>query len=125
MMIRHLALTALLTTAGTLGVANADTYPVSGTWTYENASQAGPAKVCGQKIMQFKGTTRSDTGTNAPEYRNQSVTQSGASTWHVVDEFYTVQIWGRMIYTLRQIDEDHIRITLDKGGKSFLLRRCA
>ena len=110
--------------AGTITVAAADTYPVSGAWTYDNASGNGPAKVCGPRVMRFSGNVRYDTGTSAPEYKNQSIVKRGATTWYVIDDFYTLQIRGRMIYTLRLIDEDHIEIALEKGGRRFLLRRC-
>jgi hypothetical protein len=119
----RLALIAAIV-ASTAGVAHADTYPVSGTWTYDNASAKGPAKECGQKVMRFQGNIRRDTGTSVPEYKNISIDKRGATTWYVIDDFYTLQIRGRMIYTLRLIDEDHIEIELEKGGKTFLLRRC-
>ena len=104
--------------------ALADTYPVSGTWTYDNATAKGPAKICGPRIMRFAGDVRHDTETSAPDYRNMSVRKTSATTWRIDDQFSTVQIWGRVHYTLRVIDEDHIEIEYDKGG-SRLLRRCA
>jgi hypothetical protein len=114
------------------GVAHAETYPVSGTWTYDNANEAGPAKECGKRIMRFEGGIRHDTGTSAPTYRNISVTQNGNGSWRVVDEFYTVQIRGRINYILRVVDADHIELQYDRiniqsdrgPGKSSLLRRC-
>ena len=122
-MVHRLAIVAAVL-AGAIGLAHADTYPVSGTWTYDNASQKGPAKNCGQRIMRFDGNIRHDTGTSVPQYRNISVDKRGESQWYVIDDFYTLQIRGRMIYTLQLIDEDHIQLTLEKGGKTFLLRRC-
>src|SRR6187200_1712323 len=111
----RLTLTAALL-AGIVSAAQADTYPVSGTWTYDNASEKGPAKTCGQKVMRFQGNIRRDTGTSVPEYKNISIDKRGATTWYVVDDFYTLQIRGRMIYTLRLLDDDHIQLDLEKGG---------
>ena len=109
---------------------DATAYPVSGTWTYENATAPGPAKQCGRRVMKFAGLMRYDTGTAAPEYRNLSVTQINATTWQIVDQVYTVVTWGKVYYTLRLIDDDHITIHLDKGGNlnsggaQWTLRRC-
>jgi hypothetical protein len=105
-------------------------YPVSGTWTYDNATDGGPARQCGRRIMRFDGVMRHDTQTAAPDYRNLSVTTVTATTWKVVDQFYTGVVWGKVYYTLRRLDPDHISIHLDKGGKlnaggaQWLLRRC-
>ncbi|MGZ5865781.1 MAG: hypothetical protein ACXWKC_10385 [Xanthobacteraceae bacterium] len=105
-------------------------YPVSGTWTYENATESGPAKQCGRRIMKFAGLVRYDTETAAPEYRNLSVTQVNPTTWQIVDQVYTVVTSGKVYYTLRMIDDDHITIHLDKGGNlnaggaQWTLRRC-
>ena len=109
--------------------ARAD-FPVSGTWTYDSASLPGPAKRCGNRQMQFAGLLRYDTETAAPEYRNLSVTRVDAATWRLVDQFYTAVVWGKVYYTLRRVDDDHIVIHLDKGGHlntggaSWMLRRC-
>lgn len=116
-----------------IGVASAETYPVSGDWTYENAEEIGPAKTCGKKIMRFEGNVRSDTGTAAPKYKNISATRNGPGNWKMVDEFYNLQTWGRVQYTLRIVDQDHIELSYDRipiqqdrgAGKSYLLRRCA
>jgi len=124
---------APLALASAIGVAHADNYPVSGIWTYENANQSGPAKSCNpKKSANFKGPTRLDTGTSAPEYKNVSVTRNGANEWKIVDTFYTLQIWGRVSFSLRVLDSDHIEIQYDRisqaedrgPGKVFLLRRC-
>lgn len=80
--------------------------------------------------MTFSGLVRYDTETAAPEYRNISVTPVNATTWRIVDQIYTVVVWGKVYYTLRLIDDDHITIHLDKGGKlntggaQWTLRRC-
>lgn len=121
-----------LALAGAIGVASADTYPVSGTWTYDNAQEKGPAKNCGKKVARFNGTTRQDSATAAPEYKNVSVTRDGAGGWRLVDEFYTLQTRGRVNLSIRVLDEDHIEIQYDRinsqsdrgAGKVFLLRRC-
>jgi hypothetical protein len=109
--------------AAVSSLAHADTYPVSGTWTYERANQAGASKDCGQKIMRFDGNIRHDTGTSVPDYRNRSLTQDGEDTWHVIDDFYNLLQRGRVSYSLRRIDADHIELQFDRGGSS-LLRRC-
>jgi hypothetical protein len=127
----HLLALITVALAGMVGVAHADTYPVSGMWTYENANEPGPAKDCGKRIMHFKGTTRDDTGTSAPIYKNVSVTRDG-NGWRIVDEFYTLQVKGRVNYTIRVVDADHIELQYDRiniqsdrgPGKTFLLRRC-
>ena len=100
-------------------------YPVGGSWTYENASEKGPAKTCGRRHMQFDGSLRHDTGSGAPEYKNVSARVSGQDTWTVVDEFFTGTIRGRVTYTLHIVDPDHIKLNFEKGGSSPLLRRCA
>jgi len=106
------------------GATAARAYPVGGTYTYENASEHGPAKSCGGRTMTFAGNLRRDTGSGAPEYKNISTTQSGVGRWRVLDEFYTGMQWGRVSYTLQVIDNDHIRLRFDAGGGTTLLRRC-
>jgi len=102
----------------------AATYPIAGRWTYENASAAGPAQTCGSSFMEFRGAQRYDTEGGVSRYRNVDV--SGARpSWRVVDEFFNVQIRGRLTYTLRLIDDDHIELSLVGSGKRILLRRCA
>jgi hypothetical protein len=97
-------------------------YPVAGRWTYENVSASGPAPSCGARYMEFRGGERFDTGGGVPAYRNVSVA-GAAPSYRVVDEFFTVQIRARMSYTLRMIDEDHIEIVNERGGR-IRLRRC-
>ena len=104
--------------------AQAASYPVAGTWTYENASDKGAAKDCGRRRMEFDGNLRHDTGSGAPEYKNVSVTDSGAESWRIVDEFFTGMIRGRVTYTLRVLDADHIELHIDMGGSTTRLRRC-
>jgi hypothetical protein len=107
------------------GVATAASYPVSGRWTYDNAAATGPAKDCSGRTMEFRGAQRLDSGGGVPAFHNVSVSQAGPSSYQVVDEFFTVQIRGRMELTLRILDPDHIEIHLDRAGKTYTLRRCA
>lgn len=107
------------------GGALAASYPVSGRWTYDHATESGPAKNCGRRTMEFQGARRLDSIGGVPEYRNVSVTPISSSSFQVVDEFFTVQIRGRMEFTLRILDADHIEIHLIRAGKTFALRRCA
>jgi hypothetical protein len=104
--------------------AYAADYPVSGNWTYEHATEKGPAKECGKRHMRFAGNLRYDTGSGAPEYKNVSAVQNGQESWRVVDEFFTGMIRGRVTYTLRAIDADHLELHFDRGGNTTLLRRC-
>jgi hypothetical protein len=97
-------------------------YPVSGRWTYENASAEGPAQDCGRRYMTFQGIQRFDTGGGVPSYRNISVDNIGNDTYRVVDEFATGQIYARSNYTLRRVDADHI--ALQMAGNTITLRRC-
>jgi hypothetical protein len=121
-----------LALVGAAGLACADTYPVSGTWTYENAQEKGPARECGKKVARFNGETRKDTATAVPEYKNVSVTRDGPGAWRVVDDYYNLQSRGRVNLTIRVVDEDHIELQYDRismqadrgPGKIFLLRRC-
>jgi hypothetical protein len=104
--------------------ARADTYPVGGKWTYDNASDAGPAETCGKRTMEFSGAQRFDTVGGASQYRNVSVDQASPTSFAVVDEFFNVMIRGRVTYTLRVVDKDHIVLRMDHGG-DIALRRCA
>jgi len=104
--------------------APAASYPVSGRWSYDHSAESGPAKNCGARKMEFQGERRLDSVGGVPEYRNLSVSQTSPSSYQVVDEFFTVQIRGRMEFTLRIVDLDHIEIHLVRAGKTFTLRRC-
>jgi hypothetical protein len=105
--------------------ANAETYPVSGKWTYEIPPEDGPAKDCGKRFMEFNGEQRRDTGGGVPGYRNFSIDQTNGSEYRVVDSFSTGQINARSSYTLRKVDGDNIELRLDSGGKTIKLRRCS
>ncbi len=104
--------------------ADAATYPVSGKWTYNDPGGDGPAKECGTRYMEFSGEQRFDKGGGVPGYRNLSIAPSGSNSFQVVDQFATGQINARSAYTLRRIDNDHIELLLQAGGKTIKLRRC-
>jgi hypothetical protein len=100
----------------------AQSYPVSGKWTYENPQGEGPAKECGRRYMTFQGQQRFDTGGGVPSYRNVSVDNIGGGNYQIVDAFSTGQINARANYTLRLIDDDHLVIQI--AGETVRLRRC-
>jgi hypothetical protein len=104
--------------------APAASYPVTGRWTYDHALESGPAGNCGTRKMEFLGERRLDSVGGVREFRNLSVSPTSSSSFQVVDEFFTVQIRGRMEFTLRIVDSDHIEIHLVRAGKTFTLRRC-
>jgi hypothetical protein len=114
----------VVTLAAMTAGAAAASYPVSGTWTYDNATAEGPAKECGKRYMNFAGNQRFDTGGGVPSYRNFSVTAEGSSTFRIVDEFATGQMNARSTYTLRILDQDHIELHLPAGNHTIRLRRC-
>lgn len=125
MMSRALLLLAAAALVGAGASAHAETYPVQGAYTYENASEKGPAKSCGRRFMQFDGNLRYDTGSGAPEYKNVSSRVSAKDTWTITDEFFTGMMRGRVTFALTLVDADHIRLRFDKGGANPLLRRCS
>ena len=106
------------------GVAAADPYPVVGKWTYEHTSDPGRAKTCTGRIMEFRGEQRFDTGGGVRQLRNVSVNRTSQTSFAVIDEFFNVQIRGRVPYVLRVIDADHIQLHLEQGGAVIPLRRC-
>ncbi len=117
----YLAGAALVLFFSATGAAQAENYPVSGKWTYDNASGDGPAKDCGARYMDFQGNQRFDKGGGVPSYRNFSVTREN-SGYRIVDEFATGQINARSQYQLRQSDGDHIELQMQSG--TIKLRRC-
>ena len=122
----HLLLVAMIALAcGASSAAAADAYPVSGRWTYNDTSASGPAPDCRKPIMEFGGAQRLDQTGGVATYRNVRVEQSSSTLYRVVDEFFNGMIRGRVSYTLRIRDKDHLQIDYDRGGKSFVLRRCA
>jgi len=116
-------LTAITLLASITG-APAAGYPVGGRWTHDYSTEAGPARECGSRYMEFAGLERFDTGGGVPSFRNVSVTSAGAARFQIVDEFTTGQINARLEYVLHLIDADHIELTL-ASGPTILLRRCA
>ncbi len=101
----------------------ADAYPVDGRWTYRNPAASGPAAACAAPTMEFRGVERFDARGGVAQFRNVRVAQSSSTRYRVVDEFFNVQIRGRVSYTLRIRDQDHLEISYDRGG-SVRLRRC-
>jgi len=104
------------------GFAVAQSYPVTGKWTYDDTGGDGPAKDCGNRYMDFRGERRFDTGGGVPDYRNRSVTQDG-DDYRLVDEFNTGQINARLNYNIRRVDKDRIELKLP-ANKTVKLRRC-
>lgn len=121
-----LILSSIALTGGAAPPAMSDSYPVSGLWTYQNASEKGPAQTCDSPTMEFRGDRRFDTSGGVPDYRNVSVDRIGASSFALNDLFLTwPNVRGNVYYSLRLVDEDHIQIDIPRAGKAFLLRRCA
>lgn len=122
--IRTAALPALaaLAVACAVGSAHADSYPVAGKWTYENAGGEGSAKQCGTRYMHFLGVRRLDKGGPVADFRNVRVEKTGAQAYRLLDEFYDGRTRGRATFTLRIKDADHLELTT--AGKTFALRRC-
>ena len=100
----------------------AQSYPVSGKWTYEDPQGEGPAQDCGRRFMTFQGNQRFDTGGGVPNYRNVSVDDTGDGSYRIVDAFSTGQIDAQSNYSLRLVDDDHIVIHV--AGETIRLRRC-
>jgi hypothetical protein len=106
--------------------AQAADYPVSGAWTYNDPDGEGAAKTCPKnRRMTFLGNWRRDTGTSVPEYRNLTLDRFDDGHYRVTDQFSTVQISGKISYTLSVTDPDHLQIRMDANGALFKLRRCA
>ena len=121
-----LALLSIALAGGAAPPAMGDSYPVSGLWTYRNASEKGPAKTCDRPTMEFRGDRRFDTLGGVPDYRNARVERIDASSFALNDLFLTwPNVRGNVYYSLRLIDEDHIQIDIPRAGRAFLLRRCA
>ena len=119
----NIRIACLLTAFGILAApAFAASYPISGKWTYDDPSAEKAAPSCRARYMEFRGAQRFDTEGGVPAFRNFYVSGS-TPTWRVVDEFFNVQIRGRVTYTLHLIDADHIEL-LGDGGKRIMLRRC-
>ena len=104
--------------------AHAQSYPVSGRWGQSAGSEKGAIDCHGRRVVTFNGNQRTDSGGGVPSYRNRSITPDGSSRYRVVDEFTTGQINdGHTSYTLRQIDNDHIEMQMQRGG-TLKLQKC-
>jgi hypothetical protein len=104
------------------GFAVAQSYPVTGKWTYEDTGGEGPARDCGNRYMDFQGERRFDTGGAVPDYRNRSVRGDG-DEYRLTDEFNTGQVNARVDYNIRRVDNDRIELKLPYN-KTVRLRRC-
>jgi hypothetical protein len=102
--------------------ALADNYPVTGAWGQSTSSEKGAIDCAGKRVITFNGNQRTDSNGGVPAYRNRSVTGSGSSH-SVVDLFSNGQVNdAQTTYTLRQVDPDHIEMTMQSG--SLKLQRC-
>jgi hypothetical protein len=120
-----LVLSSIALAGGAALPAMGDSYPVSGLWTYQNASEKGPAPTCDRPTMEFRGDRRFDSLGGVPDYRNVRIERIDASSFALNDLFLTwPNVRGNVYYSLRLIDEDHIQIDIPRAGKAFLLRRC-
>lgn len=115
---------AVLFALGTTSTAFAGTYPVSGKWGQSSSSEKGPIDCAKLRVIAFNGDQRTDSKGGVPAYRNRTVTPAGASTYRVEDVFTTGQIASAHVrYTLRQIDADHLDMTMTPGG-TVKLQKC-
>lgn len=101
----------------------ADTQPVSGRWTYDDAAAPGPAPHC-LGATEFRGARRFDARGGLSQFSNLSVEQDSSTVYRVLDEFFNVQLRGRMSFRLRIRDADHLELEY-KGGAYVALPRCA
>jgi hypothetical protein len=124
--IRRFGLWPVTAMAGILiaSAAFADDYPVSGKWTYDNPTAAGPADDCGARYMSFEGNVRRTTVGGVSFFNNFKVEQIGNTRYRITDQFDNAMISARQVYTLRVIDNDHIEIDLS-AGPTIQLRRCS
>jgi len=119
---RSLILSALLV-AALSAPALADDYPLSGRWGVTTSSTKGAIDCAGKRVISFNGDQRRDSG-GVPTSRNVSVMPAGEARYRIVDEFSNAQISsGRVIYTLVELDADHIELQLQQGG-TLKLQRC-
>jgi hypothetical protein len=124
--IRRFGLWLITAAVGILIVtaALADTYPISGKWTYDNPRAEGPAEDCGARYMSFEGNARRTTVGGVSFFSNFKVEQIGDSRYRITDQFDNGMISARQIYNLRIVDSDHIELDLS-AGPVIALRRCA
>jgi hypothetical protein len=103
--------------------AVAASYPVSGRWGESNSAEKGPINCTNLRVIAFNGEQRTDSKGGVPAYRNVSVTPENAN-FRIVDEFSNGQVnRGRVSYTLRKIDADHIALDMARGG-TLKLQKC-
>jgi hypothetical protein len=103
--------------------AVAASYPVSGRWGESNSAEKGPIDCTNLRVIAFNGEQRTDSKGGVPAYRNVSVTPENAN-FRMVDEFSNGQVnRGRVSYTLRKLDADHIVLDMARGG-TLKLQRC-
>ena len=97
---------------------------ISGRWGELSSGLPGPVPCTDARVIDFKGSERTDSRGGVPGYRNKSITVNGSRQWRVVDYFTSGQIRnGTISYTLRQADDDHLEMDLQRGG-TLKLRRC-
>jgi hypothetical protein len=116
--------TALILVLTLSAPALADDYPVQGKWGVSNSTSKGPIDCTGKRIIDFRGNQRIDTGGGVPSYHNGSVVSDGSSGFRIVDQFSNGQVHaGTTTYHLRQSDDDHVTLDMQKGG-TLKLARC-
>jgi hypothetical protein len=105
--------------------ANAENYPLGGKWAYDNSTGSGPIDCSKHSTIEFSGNRRFETGGRAPpDYRNVSVEHESDDSYRIVDRFFNGMQDGKVAYTLRRIDPDHIEIKHEMGGATATLRAC-
>jgi hypothetical protein len=119
----RIGLYAALCLLGGMQAALAAAYPVTGKWAYDRGAPIEEACRKGPK-MEFRGERRFDTGGSVPDYRNQTISKVDPSTYRIVDQFFNGQARGKVIYTLKIIDDDHTELNLSPSGATIKLRRC-
>ena len=98
--------------------ALADSYPVSGAWGQSASSEKGAIDCAGKRVITFNGNQRTDSNGGVPAYRNKSVTPAGPSSYRIVDLFSNGQINNaQVVFTLRQVDADHIEMTMQPAAR--------
>jgi len=121
----NLVLAVVALAPAAIGAARADSYPVSGLWTYTDVAGAGPSKTCDSPTMEFVGDHRWDTGGGVPDYRNVAIEKLDASRYALNDEFLgPPNVRGNVQYTLELLDEDHLVMNIVRYGRTIALRRC-
>ena len=119
----HKAILTALLTAALSAPAFAASYPVSGRWGESTSSKPGSIDCSGKRVIDFNGTTRTDSGGSVRAFQNRSVIADGPSQYRIIDIFSNGQISsGQLSYTLRQVDDDHIVVAMP--GATLRLQRC-